>query len=319
MYSLSKVGRGVRRGLENPEFFRRLANRAYYLRLNRRAYNERGVDVFAEDWDNLILLDACRYDLFVGTANLPGDLSPRQSRGSHTTEFLRGNFTGEHRDTVYVTATPQYHRSKRRGAIDCEFHEVVNVWSEGGWSDEYGTVLPETMTEYVRRAAERFPDKRIFAHYLQPHYPFVGGDTAFDADTGLDFGADELDGDDRDPDVWERLFAGEIRADPAAVWEAYERNLEGVLPSVEDLLDELGGRTVVTSDHGNVFDERIGPFRAREWGHPPGIHASRLVTVPWLVHTAGDRRRITEGATGTDDEVDDDVVANRLRQLGYAE
>lgn len=314
MYSLSKVERGVRRGLENPQFVRRLANRAYYLRLNRRAYNEDGVDVFAADWDNMILLDACRYDLFVTTAtDLPGSLSARQSRGSHTTEFLRGNFTGDQRDTVYVTATPQYHRSKQRDAIDVEFHEVVNVWSEGGWDDEHGTVLPETMTEYVRRAAERFPDKRILAHYLQPHYPFVDPDAAFDAT--------RVDRESGEPDVWERLFAGDIRADPGEVWDAYRRNLERVLPSVRSLLDELGGRTVVTSDHGNVFGERVGPFRAREWGHPPGIHTPNLVTVPWLVHDAGERRRITAGVASASDVADDgdDVVAERLQQLGYAE
>ena len=49
-----------------------------------------------------------------------------------------------------------------------------------------------------------------------------------------------------------------------------------------------------------------------------------LVTVPWLVHENGPRREVDaeDSTTATTDEdaaVDDDIVAERLRDLGYAE
>lgn len=66
-----------------------------------------GIDVMAEDWDNLILLDACRYDYFESQINIEGELKSAISRGGHSWEFMQGNFVGrEFHDTIYVTANP---------------------------------------------------------------------------------------------------------------------------------------------------------------------------------------------------------------------
>ncbi|WP_121823388.1 hypothetical protein [Halostella salina] len=313
MYSLSQVRRGVRRGLSNPSFFGRELNRLYHRRLYQRPYNTDGVDVVAEDWDTLLVLDACRYDMFERLHDLPGRLERRESRGSHTSEFLIANFGGRTlRDTVYVTASPQLYNW--RDEMDAEFHAVVDVWREAGWDDEHGTVTPETMADHVRRAVEEYPEKRIVGHFLQPHYPFIDGDDRLNART--------FDGDDEteSPDVWAQLMRGRLDASTDAVWRAYLRNLNAVLPEIAALLDELGGRTVVTSDHGNMVGERAAPVPIREWGHPPGMYTDQLVTVPWLVHENGPRRKITEGEPdAAPDAVADDVVEDRLRQLGYAD
>jgi hypothetical protein len=55
-----------------------------FRELNRRLFDDHpmdGVSVFKGDWDNLIILDACRYDIFAETNTLSGDLSKRTSRG----------------------------------------------------------------------------------------------------------------------------------------------------------------------------------------------------------------------------------------------
>ncbi|WP_135822875.1 alkaline phosphatase family protein [Halostella litorea] len=311
MYSLSQVQRGVRRGLSNPSFFGRELNRLYHRRLYRRPYNTDGVDVVAEDWDTLLLLDACRYDMFRRIHALPGRLEARESKGSHTSEFLAANFGGRTlRDTVYVTASPQLYR--RRDELDVEFHDVVNVWREAGWDEDHGTVRPETMAEHVRRAVEEYPQKRIIGHFLQPHYPFLDADDRLNARR---FGDDE-----GAADVWGELMRGRLDATGEEVWRAYVRNLTAVLPVIEELLAELDGRTVVTADHGNMVGERASPVPIREWGHPPGVYTDQLVRVPWLVYEHGPRREITEGtAEGAADAVADDVVEDRLRQLGYAD
>jgi hypothetical protein len=70
-----------------------------------------GIDIFEQDWDNLLLLDVCRYDAFEELNGIVEDLRPVTSRVSATPEFLRGNLRGrELHDTVYVTANPMLHR-----------------------------------------------------------------------------------------------------------------------------------------------------------------------------------------------------------------
>ncbi|TKX67638.1 hypothetical protein [Halorubrum sp. GN11GM_10-3_MGM] len=69
-----------------------------------------GVPVVEKDWDNLIILDACRYDLFQEVSEVDGELSPAVSLGSSTGEFMRKNFGGgEFLDLVYISEiqTPQ--------------------------------------------------------------------------------------------------------------------------------------------------------------------------------------------------------------------
>jgi len=55
MYSTEQIATGIR----NPDIALRELNRLYFRRLYTREFNENGTDIFAEDWDNLIILDAC--------------------------------------------------------------------------------------------------------------------------------------------------------------------------------------------------------------------------------------------------------------------
>ncbi len=299
------------RALREPVLFLRGINRLFYRRLGTRDHNPDGVDVFEADWDNLVILDACRYDMFERRADLPGRLERRRSRGSTTVEFLRANVAGRDlTDTVYVTANPQLYQ--HRESIRPAFHEVVDVWREDGWNEEHGTVLPETVTDYAERAAERHPHKRLVVHYMQPHYPFVGSDTGFDKG--------HLDGTGAETEnVWNRLLQGSLDVDRSEIWRLYDENLDRVLEHVAELLDGLEGKTVVTADHGNMVGERAFPVPFREWGHPRGIYTDELVTVPWLVVDSDSRRSITRGDAAATEAAESDVVDERLRNLGYAE
>ncbi|WP_049898132.1 alkaline phosphatase family protein [Halococcus agarilyticus] len=306
MDTSSRLGRAI----NNPVLFFRYANRLYHRRFGRREHNTDGVSVFDEDWDNLLVLDACRYDMFARCSELPGRLERRQSKGSATTEFLSANMDDRDlRDTVYVTANPQLYRN--RESIRTTFHDVIHVWQEEGWDEEYGTVLPETVTEYATRTAQEYPDKRLVVHYMQPHYPFI--------DSGTDFDKGHLTGARRES-LWSQLLYGALDADQADVWRIYEANLERALPHVEELMDALDGKTVVTADHGNMVGERAFPIPMREWGHPRGVYTDELITVPWLVREDGPRRKIRrESPVTQSNEVDSEVVADRLRDLGYTE
>lgn len=278
-----------------------------------------GDDFMAEDWDNLIILDACRYDMFEQTSTLPGTLEKRTAPGSATPEFLRETFLGKQfYDTVYVTANPMY----RDVGLEDVFHAVVDVWQEG-WDDDLRTVRPSTMAEAALEAYETYPNKRIIAHFMQPHYPFIGeraraeiGDHA-----GYEYTRKHVLGGEQEHDqatVWQLLDSGEISKELA--WETYVENLEVALPHVAELVDQFEGLTVVTSDHGNLLDEPVKPFPFRVSGHPVGIHTEQLVTVPWLRTENGPRKDLLwEQPVEDADEstAEREVVTQRLEDLGY--
>ncbi|ACV12146.1 conserved hypothetical protein [Halorhabdus utahensis DSM 12940] len=256
------------------------------------------------DWDTLVVLDACRYDVFAANNPFTVPAERVNSNASHTSDFLSANFAGDHPDTVYVTASPQV---ANHGG---DFAHVEHVWRDG-WDEATDTVLPETMTDRALEVAQTHPEKRLIVHYMQPHYPFIG-------EAGADLAAQGsfLDGraDRAYPSVWERLDAG--AADEAQVWDAYEENLRIALPEVQRLVEALDGKTVVTSDHGNLFGERVSPLPIDIYGHPPGIADEELTAVPWVELPFEQRREIrkTETRSATTDDGD---VEERLESLGY--
>ena len=278
--------------------------------------------VVDREWDTLLLLDACRYDLFeaaLGDHPLPGELSMRRSMASGTPGYLAANFAGgTFHDVVYVTANPYVSTELPAGT----FHEVVPVWRDG-WDDELATVPPETVAEAAREAAAEHPDKRLVVHFNQPHTPFIGEERI--EGRGMANLRARAVGEGRATDArtpFERLGAGEL--DRETVWRAYRSNLDRALPVVGSLLEEFGGLTAVTSDHGNALGERAWPFPIRVYGHPLGVLVPALIEVPWFTHSTGERRETRAEppvATDTDPgerQVDEETRA-RLRDLGYAE
>ncbi|QIO24591.1 hypothetical protein [Haloarcula sp. JP-L23] len=298
----------IRRGVREPHLVVRRLNELYFDLHRQYADRQDRVDFFEEDWDNLLLLDACRYDTFADVVDLPGTLEYRHSRSSSTIEFLSQYLDGRDlTDTVYVTANPQHYRKSDRGFVSVDFHDVVEIWQEDGWDETFRTVRPETVADATERAAGRYPNKRLLVHFLQPHYPYIGptGQEHFDNDS-LDF--------------FNRVMNGEVDIEDEILWEAYRENLDVVVPHVERLLESLRGKTVVSADHGEMFGERAFPLPMREYGHPSGIHTEELTKIPWHVYDEGPRKDIVEGdaaATETED-VATDVVEERLRDLGYA-
>ena len=306
--------RNLRRLVDNPRLALGELNR-FGRELNRNYYRHSGppsaTDVMAEDWDTLVLLDGCRYDLYRDRTTFANDVERRTSVGSDSWEFLDGTFGGRQcHDTVYVTANPHAYRLP-----DGVFHYHRNLLDEA-WDPEVGTVRPPDMAAAVREANERFPDKRLLVHFMQPHFPFLGETGRRLTGPGIDM---HLDDEERsgELDVWDKLRYGEL--DRAVVWEAYRENLDIVLGTVRSLDADLDGKTVVSTDHGNLVGDRLRPVPVRGYGHPRGLYVPELVEVPWQVISSGDRRTIrADPPVETDDDGPSDaVVADRLRNLGY--
>lgn len=240
---------------------------------------EEAVRVMEEDWDTLVVLDACRADVFRTVADLDryDHYETRVSLGSHSSEWTRRNFQGEaFGDTVYVSANP--HTSLVAGDT---FHRIEELWEED-FDEEAGVVLPEVVADAAIEAYERFDDKRLIVHFMQPHGPFVGSDIEAPYE------------------------------DETEYWEAYRQNLEYVLPYAEQIAETVPGKTVITADHGQAYTDGL-----RDWlgigGHKPRLRFPGLVEVPWAV-IDGERRKIR---TGDVTEAAGDKVEDRLEQLGY--
>lgn len=216
----------------------------------------RGVRVVEQEWDYLIVLDACRYDTFEEVNWLDGDLKKARSRGSSSTEWLKENFTEFYDDIAYVSAnafvSPTDHGDFRS---DEHFPEVFPVFMNPRY-EKAGAATPEAVNSKVKQIDNDFPDKRKIIHYIQPHGPFIGDKNLEKGDIGIEKLLQDYD-------------VSEIRG-------AYRSNLEYVLEGVERLLPYLEGKIVITADHGQAFGEK------GFYAHPPGIHTSELVEVPWF-------------------------------------
>jgi hypothetical protein len=273
------------------------------------------VHVMDEDWDNLLVLDACRYDLFEEVVDVDrfDDYRRVQSLGSATPEWTKKNFAGRSfGDTTYVSGNPQ----TTKHAPD-SFHHLEEVWKDA-FDDELRTVLPDAVASGLRGAHEQYPDKRLVGHFMQPHRPFVGSEDLFfggmyNPDRVLDEERDNTDDRTGPRDPWMALEAGETSLD--RLWESYRENLEIAMDEVWSLVEDLDGRTVITSDHGNLIGERGWPIPMKLYGHPTNVRLDGLVTVPWAV-IDGKRRDITDEGTHYD-TTDSETIEQRLQDLGY--
>jgi len=251
----------------------------------RYVIGNRGEYVMKKDWDNLIILDACRYDLFVEVSGLKPDYII--SRGSCTAEFLRENFQGnKFRDTIYITANPMIDLLVR----DC-FYKVIPVWKYE-WDEELNTVLPESIVKYAIKTEEKYPDKRLIIHFMQPHQPFIDyPELSRHGFKDIRLVAEGMRPQFEPTNPWYDADRGKLNF--KILWKAYKKNLEIVLPHAFYLANKLRGRNVITSDHGEAFRRLLFPLPIRIAEHPEGIHIPELVKVPWLVIENGGRKKIS--------------------------
>ena len=226
--------------------------------------------VFEKEWDNLIILDACRFDLFKEVVNK--DVESRISVGSSTLEYVEKTFSdGDYSNTVYVSGNPHFHQSQFENLtgrnVEEVFHSVFHTY-QTDWDEKENTILPKPIIRDAKTAESLFGDKRLVVHFMQPHYPFVP--------SNLTKGGINSKLDESSESVWRKAERGEYSREE--VWRAYKSNLEYVIEDIMDLVENLEGRTLVTSDHGNLVGEN------GLYGHPSRAQAKALRKVPFLFY-----------------------------------
>lgn len=245
--------------------------------------NNNGTYVLEEDWDYLIILDACRYDMFaeeIKSWDIEGKLEQRTSRGQETVCFLQENFNVYHDEIVYISTNPRIDK-----CIKNKVHKVIPVW-DFGWDKNLKTVHPEQTYKYALKAVSNYRTKRILIHFVQPHQPFIRLDkNKWGKIGGMGY--------EKDVSIWKLLQEGKLSREEV-LW-GYRENLKIAMPYVEKLCKLLNGKIVITADHGNAIGEKIHPIIPKKhYGHGfRYIRSEPLVKVPWLVTKGkGDKKTI---------------------------
>lgn len=223
-------------------------------------FGHKGMNFMERDWDNVIVLDAMRADVFERHNFIEGDYHREISTASNTVDWVIQCLTRRYNDIVLVTANPKHSKNKLEeytGDYDYFYHNEP-VW-DYGWDaalNEGGlpTVHPYIMVDIIRRKIQkRYPGKRKIIWFLQPHYPFF---TSPHFPDGL------------------KPFLSIKQMEQA--WRGYNENTKMVLQYVEELIELLEGKTVITSDHGENFGEMF------IFEHPEKMYIPTLTEVPYL-------------------------------------
>lgn len=283
-------------------------------------YGPSGQSIYVRDWDVLCILDACRVDQLQEVADeydvLPADVQSFVSLAGYSREWLARNFTGEHlaahRDEIANTAYVKGNPFTADVFADSHpFGYLDEVWRYG-WDDASGTIRPDVLSDRAIRTWREDDHDRMIVHYMQPHIPFVGGETRPNWHEGFDPHAADWGTEDQPKDLWARYRDGELNASKDELWAAYQDNLRYVLDHLESVfLRNVEAKTVVlTADHGNAIGE--GGY----YGHG-NVPLRSVKRVPWVETSATDTESYTPSVEATGD--DTGGVEERLQALGYRE
>lgn len=263
-----------------------------FVHMRRRKPNS--FDLMGRDWDTAVILDACRFDYFKQENIFEGKLHQETAPGGASQEFIREMFLGkELHNTVCVTGNP-FVSLLEPGT----FHDLIvdDTWDIGNRQ-----AAPSQVTEAAVRAHDKYPNKRIIVHYMQPHFPVHHPDYEFV----------------NDGTSWRHGQFWPVTVSEQDVRDGYRANLRYVLSYVENLVDQIDGKTIVTADHGELLGERVRPIPLRTYNHHEGLYAPELLDVPWLELDSNDRRTIRSDPPRSGQEISEEDRDKRLEALGY--
>jgi len=273
-----------------------------------------------EDWDNLIILDACRFDIFEEHCTLEGQLTRVISHGSTSSEFIDKNFNhGTFHDTVYISANPHTDRTLDESV----FHAVIRSYNKDTFTDrELDELHPERIRQIATEQYSNYNDKRIIVHFMQPHAPYLGPHAENIrkrlSEEGIEF---VRQAGERPDSVYKHLMEAARQddvVDSESLQTCYVENVNIVLREVEKLLQTFDGKTVVTADHGEMLGEpEQAPSNGDVFSHPGQMYVPELRYVPWFVIESETRRRIRPEEPVQPEAVTKESVDRQLRALGY--
>lgn len=216
------------------------------------------------DFDILIMLDSCRYDMFkkIYFNYIDGKLKKYYSCGCDTVSWLKNsaNITNPS-DFFFISAQPYIDKVKQLNLFGKQVFNYYPAYDRD-IDEKSGVVLPETLSaKAIEKLNSGFLDhKRVIIWYVQPHYPYFLPDGTFKADMS-------------------EYTKGKISR--LEIEWLYNFNLKYVLTNIKSLLSYFSihnpdYKILISSDHGELFGEK------GIYGHPYGVFYNKLQEVPLL-------------------------------------
>jgi hypothetical protein len=319
----------IKRGINDPslllsEFQRLYLHDIKYPFINWwfQRHHGNGVEIMEQDWDTLIILDAARHDVFAQTHELQGELSSIISQASTSIDFVRSNFEEKSlSDTVYVTANGWIEK------LDYDpFFYTAKTYTD--FESRFEFYAPQNVFELATNTFENYPNKRYIIHFMQPHVPYLGkvaDRLRKQIANNKNVNFRDINNLRQDGEVRSSKTIGSLLHAARRDWitdkelrEAYVENLKIVLQYVNQIRSQLHGKTIVTSDHGELLGERIGPLGDKLYGHHGYISSNHLRKVPWMELPYEERRDIYHDTPINSADIDGQKVEESLRALGYS-
>ena len=304
-------------------------------------FNGETKNLLEENWDFLIILDACRYDFFEDLYRnyLEGNVKKAISPAIHTMDWLNKVFPDFYDDIVYVSANPYINSrievtdplgNKYKGKK--HFFKIVDVW-KWGWDNKLGTVPPSEVNKAVLKVKDNYKNKRFILHYIQPHAPYISKNYALyipvmksveetwtinreiSRKTNVNIrtlGRKVIQGVFGLEVAWKigKLLKLSIDSQVGAIGykegikglrNAYKENLAVALESVAELLEHISGRILITADHGEYLGEN------GRYGHGSWRRSPPNTEVPWLI--------IEKEKSGQKEVSDKEIIKERIKRL----
>jgi hypothetical protein len=325
-YELSDIHKGIKNPNRTKE---EIINIISNLIFNFKA--KTSVDIMSEDWDNLIILDACRYDVFFEVIcdfdGISGSMDYRITKASRSKQFYQKNFDSiEFYDTILITANANVEHIS-----DLFFKTVKTYGLEDRYSEssarKYMGFWPDIVSEESIRQHKKHPDKKLVIHFMQPHAPFIS-ETAIEAYEKIrdqhDVGVKRADLMFENRPEFDNRFKAvskhvgswyDLRREGYISQELlknlYAENINLVLKYVRNIINSVDGKTIITSDHGEFLGEN-GRF-----GHPSYMGEIEVRQVPWFTVENLSRRKVSFGSPVGSTKIDANIVNNNLKALGY--
>jgi len=273
----------------------------------RRIPGPGGDSIWEREWDVLLVLDACRWDVFsehYGGADWLETVDSTTSVGSASPEWMDKTFAAEYEDemasTAYVTGNPysEDHVPENHLALLDEVWRYV-------WDEDLGTIPPEPLTNQAVKHWRTGDYDRMIVHYMQPHWPYVTDPFMYG------FDPQHIIGNGYTENPFDRQNRGELSQNDHI--DRYAANLDHVVGHVrEQLLTAIDADIVVlTADHATLFGD-YGLYK-----HPANVPLPLLRRVPWAVTSATDSDEFEPNDLRDEHESLHIDQEEQLRDLGY--
>jgi len=219
-------------------------------------------ELYKTDWQTMIILDACRYDVFseVYKDYFDGKLIKAETKSTSTDRWYKRYWMGEHKDKCLISMNPIYKREK----IELGFGKIVEAWPG------FEPIIA------IDKYRELEWGGKVVIHLIPPHIPFLSAR----GKKVQGMAACRYEGH-----ASHTITAYGRAGHWDTVKEIYRENAEHALQVLKDNWI-FKGPVVITADHGELLGE--GNF----YGHGLGQEAQEraefpelkriLTTVPWF-------------------------------------